>query len=141
MLIRVLDQGHGIDPSLVHLLFQPCLGVSGAHSSPCAVARMGLWIVKQLVELHGGAVSVESAGLGRGTTVTVRLPMRTRVATASEPLPAPPTLLVVDDAALRASESEETSASLPLASSSPSTTILKPSDLAPATVAAGSDET
>lgn len=39
------------------------------------VERIGLTLVQRLIELHGGAISVDSPGRGEGTTVTVRLPL------------------------------------------------------------------
>jgi signal transduction histidine kinase len=36
---------------------------------------MGLVLVAQLVALHGGAIEAESAGLGKGSTFTVELPL------------------------------------------------------------------
>jgi signal transduction histidine kinase len=37
---------------------------------------LGLAVVRHLVELHGGSVVVNSAGVGHGATFTVRLPLR-----------------------------------------------------------------
>ena len=36
---------------------------------------LGLYICKAIVKLHGGRLDVQSEGLGKGTTVRVRLPM------------------------------------------------------------------
>lgn len=44
---------------------------------------VGLAVVKQLVELHGGKVSVDSAGAGTGSQFTVTLPLSIQVASAS----------------------------------------------------------
>ena len=49
---------------------------------------LGLALVKGMVELHGGTVSAHSAGLGRGSQFTLRLPMK-REAAVSEAAPSP----------------------------------------------------
>jgi len=65
--IRVQDQGSGIPPSLKDRVFQPFFTTKRTGTG------LGLAIVKNLVELHGGFVSLHSAQ-GRGTTVTIDLP-------------------------------------------------------------------
>jgi CheY-like chemotaxis protein len=48
---------------------------------------LGLSIAKQLVELHGGTIAVDSAGAHTGTTFTVRLPLARREAVVPSPGP------------------------------------------------------
>jgi signal transduction histidine kinase len=65
--IQVVDQGPGIPPFQMHRVFQPFFTTKRTGTG------LGLAIVKNLVELHGGFVSLQSAK-GRGTTVTIELP-------------------------------------------------------------------
>ncbi len=70
----VRDDGVGIAPDLLPRVFE--LFVQGDHSLHRAEGGLGLGLtlVRQLVELHGGAVAAASGGHGRGATFTVRLP-------------------------------------------------------------------
>jgi PAS domain S-box-containing protein len=72
--LSVEDTGIGIDPALGARVFD--LFVQGAQALDRAGGGLGLGLalVKRLVELHGGAVEVASAGRGRGSRFTVRLP-------------------------------------------------------------------
>ncbi len=73
-IIRVRDDGDGIGPDLLPHVFD--LFVQG----PRTIARsegglgLGLALVKNLVALHGGTVSVKSDGVGRGSEFVVRVP-------------------------------------------------------------------
>ncbi|MDQ3722055.1 MAG: ATP-binding protein, partial [Actinomycetota bacterium] len=70
--ITVADTGPGIPPEEVRRLFDRFFrGATDGRKSPGT--GLGLAIVKSLVDLHGGAIDVQST-LGRGTTFTVRLP-------------------------------------------------------------------
>ena len=73
--IVVRDEGHGIAPALLPHVFEPYRqGEGGARAG----LGLGLAIVRQLVELHGGCVEARSAGLGHGACFTVLLPALTR---------------------------------------------------------------
>lgn len=65
--IQVVDQGPGIPPFQMHRVFQPFFTTKRTGTG------LGLAIVKNIVELHGGFVSLQSTK-GRGTTVTIELP-------------------------------------------------------------------
>jgi CheY-like chemotaxis protein len=83
--LAVRDDGEGIDPALLPLLFerfrQGEIGPSRRHGG----LGLGLAIVRHIVERHGGTVAAESTGIGHGSTFRVRLPL----VDADEPLAAP----------------------------------------------------
>ncbi|MES2536517.1 MAG: ATP-binding protein [Pseudomonadota bacterium] len=72
--LQVRDSGVGIAPELLPQLFN--MFVQGAVSIDRAQGGLGigLALVRQLTTLHGGTVSAESAGIGKGSTFTVRFP-------------------------------------------------------------------
>jgi PAS domain S-box-containing protein len=73
--ITVADNGVGIRPEFLPHLFERFRQGDASTTRKFGGLGLGLSIVKSLVELHGGTVTVESAGEGRGTTVSVRLPL------------------------------------------------------------------
>jgi signal transduction histidine kinase/ActR/RegA family two-component response regulator len=73
--IAVVDTGKGIDPDFLPLMFERFRQADSTSTRAHGGLGIGLAIVRHLVELHHGGVSAESAGLGRGATFTVRLPL------------------------------------------------------------------
>jgi signal transduction histidine kinase/ActR/RegA family two-component response regulator len=73
--IRVRDTGIGIEPSMLHRVFEMFSQVdAGARHSDGGLG-IGLALVRGLVELHGGRVEARSAGLNHGSEFIVRLPL------------------------------------------------------------------
>jgi CheY-like chemotaxis protein len=73
--VRVRDSGAGIEPDLLPRLFDLfSQGVSTLARSEAGLG-IGLALVKSVVELHGGTVTVSSEGPGKGSEFVVRLPM------------------------------------------------------------------
>jgi len=70
----VTDQGRGIAPDKIGLLFQKFQQLDGANTRKARGTGLGLAIVKALVEMQGGRVSVESR-VGHGSTFTVTAPV------------------------------------------------------------------
>jgi CheY-like chemotaxis protein len=78
--IRVIDSGIGIAPDFLPYVFDRFRQQDSSISRRHGGLGLGLSIAKQLVELHGGTIAVDSAGADTGTTFTVRLPLARREA-------------------------------------------------------------
>jgi two-component system, sensor histidine kinase len=76
LVIGVCDNGIGLNAEALPKLFEMFSQVEGAKQRSQGGLGIGLALVKGLVALHGGSVSVESPGLGRGSLFTIRLPRR-----------------------------------------------------------------
>lgn len=73
--VTVADEGEGIPQNMLASVFEMFAQVDRTLDRAQGGLGIGLALVKRLVEMHGGTVSVESAGLGAGSTFTVRLPV------------------------------------------------------------------
>ena len=72
--IVVSDSGKGISPEFLPHVFDRFRQADGTSTRKHGGLGLGLSIVRQLVELHGGTVGVESDGEGKGATFIVQLP-------------------------------------------------------------------
>lgn len=112
--VTVSDNGEGINPDFLPHVFERFRQQDSSTDRRHQGLGLGLSIVKQLIELHGGSVQVHSEGPGRGAAFTVSMPLANGyVRRAAEPLTprqeepaapqdAPPSILgvkvlVVDD--------------------------------------------
>jgi PAS domain S-box-containing protein len=75
-LIAVKDSGIGIAADKVSQVFEMFAQVKSTHDRTEGGLGIGLALSKGLVELHGGMIEARSAGLGRGSEFSVRLPRR-----------------------------------------------------------------
>ncbi len=75
-IIRVTDSGIGIDPEFLPYVFDRFRQEESGVSRRFGGLGLGLSIVRNLVELHGGFVEVESAGRGKGSSFSVTLPLK-----------------------------------------------------------------
>jgi signal transduction histidine kinase len=103
--ITIADNGRGIDPGFLPLIFERFRQEDGSDARENGLG-LGLAIVKSLVDLHGGSVRAESAGVGKGAKFTVNIPLLgVRLGESSAecpPVACPPNLqglrvLVVED--------------------------------------------
>ncbi len=74
--IQVTDTGQGIASELLPYVFDRFRQADSSTRRRFGGLGLGLSIVKQIVEMHGGTVEAQSAGEGKGSTFTVRLPVR-----------------------------------------------------------------
>jgi|GEM_PF-373121 len=82
--VSVIDTGIGIAPEDIGRLFRPFSQLDSGLSRKYEGTGLGLVLLKQLVELHGGALAVRSS-VGKGTTFKVWLPYRETTPVFSTP--------------------------------------------------------
>ena len=75
LLIRVSDTGRGIPEEFQRSIFQPFFRVDKSRSREYGGAGLGLSLVWEIAELHGGSVRVTKSS-DRGTTILVELPVQ-----------------------------------------------------------------
>jgi two-component system, chemotaxis family, CheB/CheR fusion protein len=74
--IRISDTGQGISAAFLPYVFDRFRQGDSSTTKSKQGLGLGLTIVRNLIELHGGTVQAESPGEGQGTTLTVRLPLQ-----------------------------------------------------------------
>ncbi|SFM06679.1 Signal transduction histidine kinase [Paenibacillus sp. 1_12] len=75
IILRVIDQGIGVEPTEIPRLFDRFYRVDQARSRETGGSGLGLAIARNIVRLHKGTVTITSS-IGAGTQVTVKLPLR-----------------------------------------------------------------
>ena len=83
--IAVVDSGEGIAAEHLDRVFERFYRVDPARSRASGGTGIGLAIVRAIVESQNGTVTASSEGIGRGSTFTLRLPVRATAGTGSPP--------------------------------------------------------
>jgi two-component system CheB/CheR fusion protein len=86
-LVTVQDTGIGIDPELLPNLFEAFIQADRSLDRSWGGLGLGLALVRGLVQLHGGEVSVASDGLGHGAAFTFWVPLERQIAPRLGPHP------------------------------------------------------
>jgi two-component system CheB/CheR fusion protein len=86
--VSVRDTGMGIPPAMLAHIFEPFTQAERTLDRSQGGLGIGLTLVRQLAELHGGSVSASSEGPGRGSEFVVRLPLMPDGTRLPAPLPA-----------------------------------------------------
>ncbi|NDJ59763.1 MAG: HAMP domain-containing histidine kinase [Chloroflexi bacterium] len=77
--IKITDTGCGVDPAHLPHLFERFYRADKARSRDIPGSGLGLALVQSIVQAYGGQITINSPGLGRGTTVTIVWPYRPTV--------------------------------------------------------------
>jgi PAS domain S-box-containing protein len=104
--VVVRDQGIGLSGEQIESVFQPFVQGPQTLARTSGGLGMGLTIARQLLELHGGTLTADSAGPGAGASFTLRLPLAETASPAAAPDPGgadigqgdtPLNILIVED--------------------------------------------
>ncbi|MEO8307520.1 MAG: response regulator [Pseudomonadota bacterium] len=75
VLVSISDNGIGIAPDLLSRVFELFTQADRSLDRSQGGLGIGLFICQRMIELHGGTITANSAGLGRGATFSIRLPL------------------------------------------------------------------
>lgn len=75
VVVKVADTGIGVDPKDASRLFEKFTRSSETMKLDVSGTGLGLYVGKNFVEAHGGLLTLESAGPGKGTCFTIKLPL------------------------------------------------------------------
>lgn len=75
VVFQVQDQGIGVPEEELESIFEPFFRTKDASKKGYPGTGLGLYVSRKIVEAHGGTLTLES-DLGKGTTVTVKLPLK-----------------------------------------------------------------
>lgn len=75
VVISIIDTGIGIAPELLPNLFKPFVQADNSLARSAGGLGLGLSIVREIVDLHGGSIVARSEGLGKGSEFIIRLPL------------------------------------------------------------------
>jgi CheY-like chemotaxis protein len=84
--IRVKDNGTGIPAEALPIIFDLFTRAHRSAERPQGGLGIGLTLVRELAEMHGGSVEAKSAGLNQGSEFVVRLPLLDKAVRADHPL-------------------------------------------------------
>lgn len=96
VLVKVRDDGRGIPQEFLSTVFERFRQVDGSSNRTHTGLGLGLTLVRELVELHGGTVQAESDGVDRGSTFTVVLPIPAVLLPHDAPSAGPPSIPPAD---------------------------------------------
>lgn len=89
-IVRISDTGEGVEPKFLPYIFEIFRQQEQGTRRRHVGLGIGLAVVKRLVDMHRGCVEIASGGRGKGTTVTIRLPL-------TRQLPRSPAVAVVEN--------------------------------------------
>ena len=79
--LEVIDDGSGVEPANLERIFEPFQRIASTYKSQSL--GLGLYIVREIVQAHGGSIMIESPDSGGGAAFVVRLPVEQQTSEAS----------------------------------------------------------
>ncbi|HEX9816952.1 MAG TPA: HAMP domain-containing sensor histidine kinase, partial [Candidatus Thermoplasmatota archaeon] len=76
--VTIQDNGRGMTPDEIQKLFRPFARAHAANESREQGTGLGLFLAQNILDRHGGRIWAESAGRGKGTSITFELPLHNR---------------------------------------------------------------